>query len=53
MLERWIIIISGAAFSTFLYFAFVAIIYDMTMQLFMDGLLKQGFGQSQNRGSYV
>jgi len=33
MLERWIIIlISGTAFSPFLYFVFVAIIYNMTIQ---------------------
>ena len=32
MLERWIII-SGAAFSSFLYFVFAAIIYNMTIQL--------------------
>jgi len=29
MLEKWIIIISGAALSSFLYFVFVAIIYNM------------------------
>ena len=33
MLERWIIIISVAAFSPFLYFVFVAIIYNITIQL--------------------
>src|SRR6218665_3967771 len=33
MLERWIIIISVAAFSLFLYFVFIAIIYNITIQL--------------------
>ena len=32
MLERWIII-SGAALISFLYFVFVAIIYNMAIQL--------------------
>jgi len=33
MLERWIIIVFGVAFSPFLYFVFVAIICNMTIQL--------------------
>jgi len=32
MLERWIIIIYGAAFSPFQYFVFVTILYNMTIQ---------------------
>src|SRR6218665_2077860 len=38
MLEKWIIITSGAAFSPFPYFVFVAIIYIMTIQLCINNI---------------
>jgi len=38
MQERWTII-SGAAFSSFLYFIFIAIIYNMTTQLRINNII--------------
>ena len=37
MLERWIII-SGVAFSPFLHFVFVALIYNVTIQLHINDI---------------
>jgi len=48
MLERWIIVIFGAAFSPFLYFVFVAIIYSpyMTIQLGINNIYNNNYAST-------
>jgi len=46
MLERWIIIISGAAFSPFLYILFVVIIYNITIQLRINNIYKNNYASA-------
>jgi len=43
MLERWIIIISGAAYSLFKYFVFIEIIYNMTIQLRINNIYNNNY----------
>jgi len=51
MLERWITIISGAAFSPFIYFAFVAIglISTMTIQFRINNIYNNNYYASAIR----